>query len=209
MHVLKVMKVKSVSAVGVHLVTCLLFSHGSKSYCLTLEKIKTKTKTKIKIKIKIKDPTAELNLASWFCWSSWMLQAKGGWAPLISFPVVLRGWGLTLGYNNHTCPILSLLPQSTVRSTLSTLRIYARPALIIYLILQPFDESHRCTEWKQITQLFFHLLAWHLHTCEVPAGQLNSQFERSQSDEIPFVYYFLYVPCFSGYIGENIAAWNI
>ena len=28
-------------------------------------------------------------------------------------------------------------------------------------------------------------------------------------DKVPFVYFFLYVPCFRGHIGENIAAWNI
>ena len=27
-------------------------------------------------------------------------------------------------------------------------------------------------------------------------------------DEVPFVYSFLYVPCFREHIGENIAAWN-
>ena len=28
-------------------------------------------------------------------------------------------------------------------------------------------------------------------------------------DKVPFVYSFLHVPCCSGYISENIAAWNI
>ena len=28
-------------------------------------------------------------------------------------------------------------------------------------------------------------------------------------DKVPFVYSFLYVPCFRGHISENIAVWNI
>ena len=28
-------------------------------------------------------------------------------------------------------------------------------------------------------------------------------------DEVPFVYSFLYVPCFRGHISENIAEWNV
>ena len=31
----------------------------------------------------------------------------------------------------------------------------------------------------------------------------------SYFDEVPFVYSFLYVPCFRGLISETIAAWNI
>ena len=28
-------------------------------------------------------------------------------------------------------------------------------------------------------------------------------------DEVPFVYSFLYVPCFRGHINEDAAAWNV
>ena len=28
-------------------------------------------------------------------------------------------------------------------------------------------------------------------------------------DEVPFVYSFLYVPCFRGHISEDVAAWNV
>ena len=28
-------------------------------------------------------------------------------------------------------------------------------------------------------------------------------------DEVPFVYSFLYVPCFRGHVCEDVAAWNI
>ena len=28
-------------------------------------------------------------------------------------------------------------------------------------------------------------------------------------DEVPFVYYFLYVPCFRGHVCEDVAAWNL
>ena len=29
------------------------------------------------------------------------------------------------------------------------------------------------------------------------------------NDEVPFVYSFLYVPCFMGHICEDVAAWNV
>ena len=38
---------------------------------------------------------------------------------------------------------------------------------------------------------------------------LAVQKEAFYSDEIPFVYPFLYVPCSRGHISENRAAWNI
>ena len=28
-------------------------------------------------------------------------------------------------------------------------------------------------------------------------------------DEVPFVYSFLYVPCFRGHVCEDVAAWNV
>ena len=33
--------------------------------------------------------------------------------------------------------------------------------------------------------------------------------EAFQFDEVPFVYSFLYVPCFRGYISEDVAVWNV
>ena len=38
---------------------------------------------------------------------------------------------------------------------------------------------------------------------------LAVQKEAFYSDEIPFVYPFLYVPCSRGHVTENIAVWNI
>ena len=36
-----------------------------------------------------------------------------------------------------------------------------------------------------------------------------SHEEAFYFDEILFVYSFLYVPCSTGHIGDNIAAWNV
>ena len=36
-----------------------------------------------------------------------------------------------------------------------------------------------------------------------------SHAEAFYFDEVPFVYSFLYVPCFSGHISEDVAAWNV
>ena len=36
-----------------------------------------------------------------------------------------------------------------------------------------------------------------------------SHVEAFYFDEVPFVYSFLYVPCFTGHINEDVAAWNV
>ena len=36
-----------------------------------------------------------------------------------------------------------------------------------------------------------------------------SHAEAFYFDEIPFVYSFLYVPCFRGCVFEDVAAWNV
>ena len=36
-----------------------------------------------------------------------------------------------------------------------------------------------------------------------------SHAEAFYFDEVPFVYSFLYVPCFRGRVCENVAAWNV
>ena len=36
-----------------------------------------------------------------------------------------------------------------------------------------------------------------------------SHAEAFHFDEVPFVYSFLYVPCFRGHVCEDVAAWNI
>ena len=69
MQVMKDMRVKFVSAVGVHHLTsfliCLWSFHFSRFYCLTFGKIKK--------------PSAAFKPAKWgLCWFSWMLQAEGG-----------------------------------------------------------------------------------------------------------------------------------
>ena len=33
--------------------------------------------------------------------------------------------------------------------------------------------------------------------------------EAFYCDEVPFVYFFLYVPCFTGCVCEDVAAWNV
>ena len=38
---------------------------------------------------------------------------------------------------------------------------------------------------------------------------LFSLEEASYFDEVPFVYSFLYVPCFRGRVYEDVAAWNV
>ena len=67
---------------------------------------------------KKKKPPADLKPESLFCWSSWMLQTEGGWSLFSSFPVVLRKWGLSLGYNIHRCPVSSPCPNSAVQPML-------------------------------------------------------------------------------------------
>ena len=88
MQVLKESKVKFVPAVGVHLLTsfwiCLWFSHSSRSICLTLEKKK-------------KGLLLILNLPSHFSQVFPYPAGRGVWAPFFIFPVVLQGWGLSLG----------------------------------------------------------------------------------------------------------------
>ena len=36
-----------------------------------------------------------------------------------------------------------------------------------------------------------------------------SHAEAFYFDEVPFVYYFLYVPCFRGLVCEDVAVWNV
>ena len=36
-----------------------------------------------------------------------------------------------------------------------------------------------------------------------------SHAEAFYFDEVPFVYSFLYVPCFWGHVCEDVAAWNV
>ena len=36
-----------------------------------------------------------------------------------------------------------------------------------------------------------------------------SHAEAFYFDEVPFVYSFLYVPCFRGHVCEDVAAWNV
>ena len=38
---------------------------------------------------------------------------------------------------------------------------------------------------------------------------LAMQKEAFYFDEVPFVYSFLYVPCFRGCVCEDVAAWNV
>ena len=96
-----------------------------------------------------------------------------------SFPVVLQGYGLCLGYNNHRCPVSIPHPQSTVQSALSTLDSCARLALISYLVLNSFDQSVRCTVWEQIVPTLLSLCWWDRCVGEVPTGDLCSPFEKS------------------------------
>ena len=38
---------------------------------------------------------------------------------------------------------------------------------------------------------------------------LFSLAEAFYFDEVPFVYAFLYVPCFRGHVCEDVASWNV
>ena len=79
--------------------------------------------------------------------------------------MVLHGWWLSLDYNNHRCPVSSPQPHSTVQPALSTLHICASLAQIIHLVLHPFDQSIRCTEWEQIPPTLFRLCCPGHSTC--------------------------------------------
>ena len=58
------------------------------------------------------------------------------------FPVVWQGKGLSLGYNNHRCPVSSPHPQSThCVAAFSTLQSWAGLAPINLLSLHLFDHS--------------------------------------------------------------------
>ena len=77
-----------------------------------------------------------LNLSTEYYTSSKILQAEGGWALFLfvclfvclffPFLVVPGGWGLSLDYNIHRCPVSSPGLQSTVWSTLYTLHFWRR-----------------------------------------------------------------------------------
>ena len=126
-------------------------------YCVTLELKKKKWKWK-----KRKKSTTYwllLNVPGWFCRSSVLLKAMG-FGVHFYFVVVLLGSGLILGCNNHSCPVSSPHPQSTVWPALSTLRICTGLAPIIHLILHPFDQYVRCIDCEQITPILLLLLCW-------------------------------------------------
>ena len=156
MHVLD-SKVKFVSALGVHLLTrfwvCRQFSHDSRSYCLNLVGVGGRL-------------LLILNLPNWFCRSSLILQAERGWAPFF-FLVVQQGWGSVWA----TVITGAQFPAYALRALWGgTLRTEARPMVIIHLILQPFDQSVRCTGWeRKCPHLPPSLLTWSLPVREVPA----------------------------------------
>ena len=45
--------------------------------------------------------------------------------------------------------------------------------------------------------------------CNLVLFSLFSLAEAFYFDEVPFVYSFLYVPCFRGCVCEDVAAWNV
>ena len=137
-----------VSAVDIRLLTsfwiCLWFSHAPGLTVLLLgagaagkKKLPPDFKPDNMVLQVFQDPAGRGGLGSIFFF-------------FFSFPVVPQGWRLSLGYSNHRCPVSSPRPQSTVQPMLSTLRIGARLVLIIHLLLHPFEQSMRCTEWEQI-----------------------------------------------------------
>ena len=80
-----------------------------------------------------------------------------------AFPVVLQGWGLSVGYNNHRRQFLAhaLRAMCGLHCPLCTC---ARPVPTNHFILQPFRQSVRFTEWEQIVpKLLLHWLV-----CGVP-----------------------------------------
>ena len=93
-------KVTFVSGVGAHLLTSfwihLWFSLRSSSYCLTLGGAWWG--------IKPAEPFFAGLLGSCTWW---------GVGVCFPFPMVPQGWGLSLGYSNHRCPVCSPHYQST------------------------------------------------------------------------------------------------
>ena len=82
---------------------CLWTFCNSRSYCLTWRKKKKgggRGRNKISLML-------TLILFNEFCWSYPVPQEEGGWALLFSLPMVLRGWGPSLGLNIHSCPVFS------------------------------------------------------------------------------------------------------
>ena len=75
-------------------------------------------------------------------------------------------------------------------------------------------------EWSQVSSLYIleirplsevSLANMFSHT--VGSFHFNAIFfghaEAFYFDEIPFVYSFLYVPCFRGHVCEDVAVWNV
>ena len=141
MQVLKDSKLKFVSAVGVCLLDLSVFLTAP-GVILTL---KTKKKTQ--------------KTSCWFyTFQSSFAGIPGSCrqrrAGLHCFPFLwfFKDGGLVWA-TIMTGVVSSPCPQSTVWPELSTLCICARPLLIIHLVLPPFDQSVKCTEWEQILPL--------------------------------------------------------
>ena len=76
-------------------------------------------------------------------------------------------------------------------------------------------------EWSHVSSLYF------LEIKPLSAVSLENKFTHTVGslfilmlfslamqtlfyfDEVPFVYSFLYVPCFRGHVCEDVAAWNV
>ena len=70
-------------------------------------------------------------------------------------------------------------------------------------VLYIFWRSNPCPRYHW--QIHFPYSWFSFHFADV----FLSHAEAFYFEEVPFVYSFLYVPCFRGHISENIIAWNI
>ena len=75
-------------------------------------------------------------------------------------------------------------------------------------------------EWSHVSSLYIldirplsELSLANMFSYTVSSLHFNAVFfshaETFYFDEVPFVYFFLYVPCCGGHICEDVAAWNV
>ena len=85
-------------------------------------------------------------------------------------------------------------------------------------VLCPFFNWVVCVPGVQLCEFFIYLEIRPLSEVSLeicfPYSWFSFHFNAVSSeafyfDEVPFVYSFLYVPCFRGHVCEDVAAWNV
>ena len=82
-------------------------------------------------------------------------------------------------------------------------------------ILCSFIELYIFLEWSHVISLYIleikplSEVSWANMFSYMVGSLFFTRAEAFHFDEIPFVYYFLYVPCSREHISENIAVWDI